>query len=217
MVLLHVARTLRYAFTGEFLQTKTAPFEECVTKVFVGVRKMDGFMHVNNSRYLEMMEFARYNQGGRAGWNKRFISSKIWPVIGSVHIHYMTQIAPWRFVNVHTRLAGYEGRYLHIHQDIRSADDKILHATALFRVAMVHKNKTMELDDAMEKLGFPKQEDGRMNEVFLACSEEHRKKYPMFKRLIDADDEWRQSVRDQIKAERAARKHAKEERKKNKE
>lgn len=203
---LHVLRVLRYTLLG-LAQPKVAPFDECTTKIFVGLRKCDGFMHVNNARYLEMLEFARYNQGSRSTWNSRFVSARIWPVIGAIHIQYANQILPYRFVNVTTRIASYDAKTLTLHQDIRSMRGK-LHATAVLRISLVHNNKAITVAEAFDRMGFEKGPDGGVAPDLVAAAKQHNERFPMIQRMIAADNEWRQAVRAEEAAGREARKAA---------
>jgi acyl-CoA thioesterase FadM len=67
MAIMHIARTLRYVALGKLQHRRnlakgiSSDPRFGVTSVYVGLRMMDAFMHVNNSRYLEICEFGRWH------------------------------------------------------------------------------------------------------------------------------------------------------------
>eukprot|EP00758_Cryptobia_borreli_P003786 Tbor_TRINITY_DN3982_c0_g1::TRINITY_DN3982_c0_g1_i2::g.839::m.839 len=126
MVLLHSLRSLRALCKGylgrkDFLkknhsaiealnrngrQAPVTPFgvETCM-QMYIGYRLIDIFGHVNNAKYLEICELARWHQLGLIYGVSCFRYGGIFPVVSSISMQYIRQIQPGRRVNVYTQLA----------------------------------------------------------------------------------------------------------------
>lgn len=133
------AWTLDPAFLRSFL-----PYTFC-THVYCGPRMVDELGHVNNAKYLEIMEFARWHQLSFLGLGSFLSAKRIAFVVSDLSIAYVREVPPLRTVAVRTRIlpattssseASFDRR-LYAEQEIWSEDGRVLHASALMSVALV--------------------------------------------------------------------------------
>jgi acyl-CoA thioesterase FadM len=140
-MLFHFFRCARQVARGQWLAPKLGFFEEGTTRLFCGIRLIDIFGHVNNARYLELCELARWQMGMQSGMNMRFFRGRCYPVVAASHLNFMAEIKPWTFVNIRSRVLSTDKRFLYMEQvvyspDARSGGEKI-HATVWLKIAIL--------------------------------------------------------------------------------
>jgi acyl-CoA thioesterase FadM len=163
MVFLHVIRSLRYLAHGCFFSgPQIGIFDEATTHVYAGFRMMDAFMHVNNARYLELFEFARWHEAGVKRSIPLFKAAGMYPVVGAVHIQFIKEVPPASLVMIRTKIVGLEDRAIVARQHMFNRTGTKLHATAIFRVSLVDsrskKPATVAPSEALIRLGLDEAE-----------------------------------------------------------
>ncbi|CUE99435.1 thioesterase-like protein, putative [Bodo saltans] len=159
MVLFHGLRVARYIARGRFFGgPKLGVFDEVTTHVYAGFRMMDAFMHVNNARYLELFEFARWHEAGVKRSISAFKAAGIYPTIGAVHVQFIKEVPPASLVMIRSRIVSLEDRTFVIRQHMFNKSGTKLHATALFRMSLIDsrgaKPATLSAEEAIIRLGF---------------------------------------------------------------
>lgn len=204
----HVARCVVYSITSYF-KPKLGIRDVCLSRIYVGFRKMDGFLHVNNSRYLEIFEFARWQQGVRSGLLQYKFVKKGYPVVNSVHVHYLTPLFPFKFVTVETKVVGRHDRILLMEQRILAepkpgSDTRRCYASALVKISfMGPSGKTVDLEEAFKSFEksddlplIPESRSGDFT-VIRSVDRPTEGQQPTYCAAINAgDDLWRQLERD---------------------
>lgn len=97
---------------------------------------IDFNLHMNNARYLAMMDLGRVQLLGQIGllghlWRRRWT-----PVAQAVEIRYIRDIAPLARFDLETRLVGWDDKYWYIEQ--RFVSGQTVHAVALVRGLFLH-------------------------------------------------------------------------------
>lgn len=97
---------------------------------------IDFNFHMNNARYLSMMDLGRIQLLGQIG-----LLGELWrrgwtPVAQAVEIRYIRDIRPLARFVLHTRLVGWDDKYWYIEQRFVSGDT--VHAVALVRGLFLH-------------------------------------------------------------------------------
>jgi YbgC/YbaW family acyl-CoA thioester hydrolase len=144
---LHVLRCMAYMVTS-LNQPKVGMLQTCHSRIYVGFRKLDGFLHVNNARYLEIFEFARWQHGVRSGIFTPRMLMKCYPVVGTIHVQYMQQLKAFQMVTVETRICGRHDKSLLIEQ--RIVANGTVAATALVKATFISGGKAVDVAKAME-------------------------------------------------------------------
>ncbi len=102
-------------------------------------------LHMNYANYLEAMELARWDWFVRSGLARVFWREKLRPVVGSLHVDYRKELAPFAAYDVETRLIGYERRAICMTQRFLVGD--VLHAEARLSILILQAGKPISADD----------------------------------------------------------------------
>lgn len=194
-------------------------------KVFCGLRLIDGFGHVNNAKFLELFEFARWQHGMQSGFNQKFVDGKCYPVVAAAHVTYMAEVKPWSTVQIATQVKGSDEKFIYIEQSMYSKHPKtgkeVIHACALIKAALLRtKGKPKQLEPEPEqpvaKEGEPQPAKVRHPRALTVAQTLYRmgestsvtempekmvvlnKEFPKYLKLINEGDEgWRAALRSQ--------------------
>ncbi|RNF16305.1 uncharacterized protein Tco025E_05231 [Trypanosoma conorhini] len=144
-------------------QAVVDPLKKHHTRVYAGIRMADIFGHVNNAKYLEICELARWHCAGYTGLVGAHWRTRTSFIVASVSVQYVRELPPCRSYLVTTEVLGFEeagpvaperpasvreeggaaktllppaGRLVMMHE-IWSMDKKTLYAGILLRAALV--------------------------------------------------------------------------------
>ncbi|MDH5631677.1 MAG: thioesterase family protein [Gammaproteobacteria bacterium] len=73
-------------------------------------------MHMNNGRYLTLMDLGRINFMARVGLLAKLVRRRWFPVIASVTSSYLRPLPPFRRFRLATRLLGWDEKYFYMEQ-----------------------------------------------------------------------------------------------------
>ena len=114
----------------------------------------DPNMHMTNSRYFAYMDFARFWRYFHTGvFREMFVSKRWMPMATAQEITYIKDIAPFEKFSVHTRLAGWDDKYVYMSQDFYGK--KGLCAKAMMRGVFVHKRIPVPISEVLDLFGNP--------------------------------------------------------------
>ncbi|UXY16664.1 acyl-CoA thioesterase [Chitiniphilus purpureus] len=108
------------------------------TRLKVRGYHLDLYGHVNNARYLEFLEEARWNMMEEAGRLDFFMQSRLALVVSRIDIHYKRPAGMGDELVIETRLASLGERHGVISQRILRADNEKLVAHAEVSFAVLH-------------------------------------------------------------------------------
>lgn len=100
-----------------------------------GLFDIDYNLHVNNANYLKFMERGRIEQALAAGLFKPMLAGHCRLLVASTEISYIREVRPYQPFTLHTRLIGWDGKYLYYDQRIEK--QSVLHTHALVRMAVI--------------------------------------------------------------------------------
>lgn len=105
--------------------------ETSTIRLRAGLFDLDTNMHVNNGRFLTLMDLGRLDLTLRAGllpvaWSKRWR-----PVVASVMIRFRRELRPFERFEMHTRLLGWDDRWVFLRQDIVRSDGRLASAAVV--------------------------------------------------------------------------------------
>jgi thioesterase III len=114
----------------------------------------DMFAHVNNARYLEFLEEARWEWLNTISSVKYFQEKNISFIVVSVHINYRRPAVLNDVLSIVTTPQGTGQRSATVKQEvIRKADGKLIaDAEVVFAIIDNHTGKSIVLDDEMKEL-----------------------------------------------------------------
>ena len=89
---------------------------ESVLPLRVLPNDLDVFGHMNNGRYLAIMDLGRIDYLYRTG-SMRATRDRGWhPLVAGARIRYRRPLMLWQFYTLHTRLLGWDDKWLFIEQ-----------------------------------------------------------------------------------------------------
>jgi acyl-CoA thioesterase FadM len=111
------------------------PLDESVIHSRVLPTDLDLNFHLNNGRYLTLMDLGRVDLMVRVGmvgelWRRRWN-----PVIGSVTVRFRRPLGLWRRFSIHTRLLCWDDRWVYLEQRFTRGGDEA--ARAVVKAAFV--------------------------------------------------------------------------------
>lgn len=81
--------------------------------------------HMNNGRYLTIMDLGRLDLILRTGLMRMMLKQKSVPVLGSAKIRYRLPLMPFEPFDLHTRIVGWDEKWMYIEQRfIKAKGDK---------------------------------------------------------------------------------------------
>ena len=194
---LHVLRCAAYSALGAARRRPGAsPFTDAITPIYVPLRALDAFGHVNNTRYLEFFEFARWERGVRHGMLGHMLKNKCIEVVGTSHVQYMKEMKAWRFVNVRSEYIGVSGRAVVLQQTLEGQQPHqrtgrpTVYAVGIFKMTFLQQGKPLEFKDVCHAFGCPEE-----YERIVAASKGADGPLPHLRDMHASDDAWRAALR----------------------
>jgi acyl-CoA thioesterase FadM len=100
-----------------------AILEEDRIRMHVWPNDIDLNFHLNNARYLSLMDYARTHLLARAGILTHIVRKRWQPLVGAVWITYRRSLPLWAAFNLTSRLVCWDQRWFYIEQTFTSRDD----------------------------------------------------------------------------------------------
>ena len=120
---------LVWMLLGAWRKTKLTPFETGILKSIVLPNDLDANMHMNNGRYLTIMDLGRIEWLIRVGLLPVLRKNKWAPVVGSQKIAFLKPLRPFQQFELHTRLLGWDEKWFYFHQTFHAKGELCANAT----------------------------------------------------------------------------------------
>lgn len=91
---------------------------------------LDSNMHMNNGRYLTIMDLGRINLIIRNGFLRTIIKNTYAPVLGAAQMRFRIQLRPFQKYDLETRIICWDKKWAYIEQKFIIADGPKLGAVA---------------------------------------------------------------------------------------
>lgn len=89
---------------------------------------LDINVHMNNARYLALMDLGRLDLIVRTGMARRVWTEKLQPVIGAALVRYRRPLAPFQPITLRSRLLAWDDKWLYIEHRLESGEVLACHA-----------------------------------------------------------------------------------------
>ena len=123
-------RLLRVIFTARRARA-VGPLDECVLTFRVMPGDLDINLHMNNGRYLQVMDLGRFDYIIRAGVYAPMRRQRWMPLVGSETIRFRRSLAPFQTYQLRTRLVCWDDKWFFFEQRFTARGQ--LHATAIVK------------------------------------------------------------------------------------
>ncbi|HEV2146192.1 MAG TPA: thioesterase family protein [Longimicrobiaceae bacterium] len=99
-----------------FFRSRLAPLDESAVTFRVWPNDLDVNLHMNNGRYLTLMDLGRLDLIVRLGVLGALRRRKWGPVVGSLKIRYRRSLLPFQTYEIRTRLLCWDHRWFFVEQ-----------------------------------------------------------------------------------------------------
>lgn len=89
---------------------------------------LDLLGHVNNGRYLSLMDLGRLALMEQTGLLAVARAQRWMPLVRGIDIEYHKPLLPWQSFALHTRLLGWDHKWLYLEQSFQRGDTRIADA-----------------------------------------------------------------------------------------
>lgn len=107
------------------LGSRLAPLGESVVPFRVWVNDLDTNLHMNNGRYLTIMDLGRLDLMIRAGLGAVILKRRWRPMVGSAVIRFRRGLAPFERYDLKTRIVGWDEKWFWIEQRFERSGELI--------------------------------------------------------------------------------------------
>ena len=122
---------------GSLFRPRLGMFDESVLRGRVWLTDLDLNVHMNNARYLAVMDLGRFDMFVRSGMLRAFIRKRIQPLMGATMVRYRRALRPFEAFTLHSRFVGWDERRAYVEHWIECDGEVACHAVmwAAFRRA----------------------------------------------------------------------------------
>lgn len=134
-------------------------FEDTIiSKHKVKLTDIDAYLHVNNAKYLNKYEVARWNFGIETGLTSHLLKHKIKFIVCAAELAYLKELKWNQSFEIHTKFSGADSKYFYWEQKMFSKGKLVNHG--LFKVIFLGKKGIIKTDEIFSILNIiPKTND----------------------------------------------------------
>ncbi|WP_067562050.1 acyl-CoA thioesterase [Halofilum ochraceum] len=143
-------------------QSRVDLLEEVVLDLRVWPTDLDIQRHMNNGRYLSVMDLGRYALMARTGLLGVATRQRWMPLVRGLEIEYFKPLMPFQRFRLHTRLAGWDEKWLYLEQ--RFETDERVCASARIHGLLRGRDGNIAPDRLLQALGEGHRESPRTHD-----------------------------------------------------
>jgi len=130
-------------------------FDESRVRFHVWPGDLDFFGHMNNGRYLTLMDSGRFDLITRLGLLPHMKENRMISVLGGATIRFKRPLRPFQRFDLITRIVGWDTKWFYIEQHFES-EGKLV-ADALVRGLFRAPGKSIPTKEVLTMLGYTKE------------------------------------------------------------
>ncbi|MDO4784965.1 MAG: acyl-CoA thioesterase [Propionibacteriaceae bacterium] len=138
---------------------RLGPWDTAITPFRVTPADLDVLAHVNNGKYLSLMDLGRIDLMLRSGLWATARRLGWYPVVAGQTITYLKSLRLGQRFELHTRLLGFHGVWSYVHQEFRVGDAVYAHAVVRARF-LRRGGGTVPPDEVIAQAGRPPENAG---------------------------------------------------------
>lgn len=132
--------------------TRLQPMETSRLAMLVWPTDLDPNLHMNNGRYLTVMDLGRVDLMMRIGLARTALKKKWMPVVASVQVRYRRSLAPFERYTLTTRMLGWSGKWFYLEQQFIRRDGSVA-AIGWVKAAIRKPGGTVDADELQQAMG----------------------------------------------------------------
>ena len=126
-------------------------FDPSVTTLRVWPSDLDFNLHLNNGRYLTLMDIGRFDLCWQSGLLQLAIKKRWLPVVGSAHIVFRKSLQAFQKFEIRTRMLWWDEKWFFLEQTFVSGGD--VYARAIIRGVFRCRGRTVPISEIVAALG----------------------------------------------------------------
>jgi acyl-CoA thioesterase FadM len=143
---------LLYTLIVSYFQGPATPAEPMVLRFRTWPHDLDLNFHMNNGRYLTLMDLGRVQFMIRFGLFCTIVRKRWMPVIGAVHFRFRRSLSPFQKFELHTRILSWDEKWVYFEQ-------KFMHKNELMAVGHVKglirdRNGNIPTEKLLQLMGY---------------------------------------------------------------
>ncbi len=99
---------------GSLFRPRLGILDESVLPGRVWITDLDLNVHMNNARYLAVMDLGRFDLFVRTGMLRTFFRHRIQPLMGAAVVRYRRALQPFESFTLHSRFVGWDDRRAYV-------------------------------------------------------------------------------------------------------
>ena len=143
---------LLYVILAALRGTRMQPLDESVLTLRVLPNDLDANLHMNNGRYLTLMDLGRLDLLVRLGLVGELRRRRWNPVVASLAIRYRRSLAPWQGYELRTRMVGWDERWFFLEQRFTRGGETM--AVAMVKALFVGPNGRVPPQELVDATGY---------------------------------------------------------------
>lgn len=136
---------------GSFTRPRVGVLEEVRLPLRVWPTDLDTYGHVNNGRYLTLMDMGRLEWGLRTGLAFRMLQRRWAPVLGAASVEFRRELRALQRCELVTRLAAWDEKWFFFEQRMELAGQ--LHARAILKGVTKRGRQTVPPAEVLATVG----------------------------------------------------------------
>jgi acyl-CoA thioesterase FadM len=132
-------------------RSRLGVLDTSVRRFIVWPNDLDLNMHMNNGRYLTVMDLGRFDLTFRTGLGSLMFKRRWRPIVGSAKIRFRRSLDPFQRYEIHTRLLAWDEKWFYMEQQFVRAG--AVHAEALVKAIFKGPEGTVSPGEMAALLG----------------------------------------------------------------
>lgn len=105
-----------WIWIGAYFRSELAPTDKSTLILRVLPTDLDVFMHMNNSRYLALMDLGRLDLIIRNGVANNMAKAKWYPIVGVAQIRYRKSLNPFQTYQLTSQIVYWSDKWFYVEQ-----------------------------------------------------------------------------------------------------
>ena len=136
---------------GQWRRSRLGLLEESVVDFRVWPLDLDFNLHMNNGRYLTVMDLGRVDLMGRQGTLGLMLRQRWTPVVAGQTIAYRRPLKPFQRYSLHSRVVCWDDKFVYLEQRFQAAG-KVM-ASAIVKAAVLAEQRPLRPREMLRQAG----------------------------------------------------------------
>lgn len=142
---------LGITLAGSMARGRLGPLDTSRLPLRVWPTDVDTYLHLNNGRFLTLMDIGRWDLSVRAGWVHRAMADGWRPVVAAATVRFRRELKAFEPFELVTRIAFWDDRSVYFEHRFERGD--VLFAQGFVRAVVKRKGQSMSGPEVMAALG----------------------------------------------------------------